>query len=69
MIAWQKNPGGKRYTARHQGFELMLVRQNTAAGAAPWRATARDSYVTRRIIDTRYLSDAKKAVETFVAAH
>jgi hypothetical protein len=68
VLSWQKNPGGKRYSTTSGGIFVEIVRQNTAAGAARWRAVAGRDYPKRIIISTDYLADAKQAVEAFLAA-
>jgi hypothetical protein len=68
VIAWKKTPGSKRYTATHRGIYLEIVRQNTAAGASRWLATAGREYPKRIAARSNYLSDAKSQVEAFVAS-
>jgi hypothetical protein len=58
---WTSAPGGKRY---HSG-PFTLVRQNTAAGAKRWRAVMTSGETCYRVIDTDYLSDAKRACEAY----
>lgn len=59
-MEWTTNPGGKRY--RSGRFEI--VRQNTAAGAARWKATWTHAGGTTYVIaKTQYLADARRACE------
>lgn len=60
-LEWVKNPGGKRYTAATPAGTFRLVRQNTAAGAAPWRATLERGGTTWVVAKVHYLRDAKAA--------
>jgi hypothetical protein len=62
-MTWEKNPGGKRYSCTTDAGLFRLVRQNTAAGAARWRATLERGGTTRVVASVHYLRDAKAACE------
>lgn len=68
MIAWQKAPGGKRYTATVNGTFVEIVKLNTAAGGPRWRATAGRAFPKRILGQGDYLADVKAACEAFATA-
>ncbi len=66
-LAWTSPPGGKRYTAREGGRVFEVVRQNTAAGALPWKATVTlPSGVTYLVARTHRIGPAKAAAAAWV---
>jgi hypothetical protein len=66
-LHWESPPGGKRYRATYKGRIYEVVKQNTAAGATPWRANVRlASGVTYRIANTQKIGEAKRAAENWI---